>query len=57
MHEKSQSYNVQFLGHGLRQTEIFVILGYFLPFYPTNNPQNQNFEKVNKAPWYIIGFD
>ena len=23
----------------------FVILGYFLPFYPTNNPKNQNFEK------------
>ena len=29
-----------------RDSEIFfVILGYFLPFYPTNNPKNQNFEK------------
>ena len=24
--------------------DIFVILGHFLPFYPTNNPKNQNFE-------------
>ena len=32
-----------------RDTEIFfVILGYFLPFYPTNNPKNQNFEKTFK---------
>ena len=27
---------------------IFVILGHFLPFYPTNNPKNQNFEKMKK---------
>ena len=27
---------------------IFVILGHFLPFYPTNNLQNQNFEKMKK---------
>ena len=32
----------------------FVILGYFLPFYPTNNPENQNFEKKKKAPGDII---
>ena len=25
-----------------------VILGCFLPFYPTNNPENQNFEKKKK---------
>ena len=37
-----------------RQTEVFVILGYFLLFYPTNNPENQNFEKMKKAPGDII---
>ena len=33
---------------------IFVILGHFLPFYPTNNPKNQNFEKMKKNPGDII---
>ena len=37
-----------------RQTEFFVILGYFLPFYHTNNPENQNLEKMKKAPGDII---
>ena len=32
------------------QTEFFVILDCFLPFYPPNNPKNQNFEKLKKAP-------
>ena len=31
-----------------------VILGHFLPFYPPNNPKNQNFEKIKKTPRYII---
>ena len=26
----------------------------FLPFYPPNNPKNQNFEKLKKAPGDII---
>ena len=30
-------------------TNYFVILGYFLPFQPTNNPKNQNFEKMTKS--------
>ena len=25
------------------QTSIFIILGHFLPFYPTNDPENLNF--------------
>ena len=33
---------------------IFVILNHFLPFYSPKNPQNQNFEKLKKAPGYII---
>ena len=33
-----------------RQTKYFVILGYFLLFYPTNNQKNQNVEKFKKTP-------
>ena len=32
----------------------FVILDCFLPFYPPNNPKNQNFEKLKKDPGDII---
>ena len=28
------------------QADLFVVLGHFLPFYPTSNPQNLNFEKM-----------
>ena len=31
-----------------RKRQFFVILGYFLPFYPTNNLQNHNLKKNNK---------
>ena len=33
---------------GARETELFVILGHSLPFHPTDNPENQNFEKLKK---------
>ena len=32
----------------------FFILGHFFPFYPTNNPKNQNHEKMKKTPGDII---
>ena len=32
----------------MEQTNIFVILGQLFPFHPTNNPDNQNFEKMKK---------
>ena len=35
-------------------TEFFVILGHFLHFDPSNNPKNQNFEKLKKMPADII---
>ena len=38
------------LKYKVRQTEIFVILGYFLPFQPPDNPENQNF-KIEKSTW------
>ena len=34
--------------------QFFVILGYFLPFYPHNNPENQKFEKMKKPSWDIF---
>ena len=42
------------LRYGAQQTEFFIILGHFLPFYPTNNPKYQNFEKMNQSPGDII---
>ena len=32
----------------------FLILDGFLPFYPTNNTDSQNFQKVKKTPGDII---
>ena len=49
VYQKQQSYEVRFLKYGVRGTEFFIILCHFLPFYPTNNPENQNFEKMKKA--------
>ena len=54
VYHKWQSYDVWFLRYGVQQTEFFVILDHFLPFYPSNNPKNQNFEKMKKLPGDII---
>ena len=54
VYHKWQSYDVWFLRYGAWQTEFFVILDHFLPFYPPNNPKNQNFEKLKKTPGDII---
>ena len=51
VHQKPQS---QFLRSRVRQTEFFVILGHFFPFSPSNNQQNQNFEKMKKASGDVI---
>ena len=34
--------------YGVWQTEFFAISSQFLPFYPLNNLQNQNFERMKK---------
>ena len=52
--KKKQSYEVQFLRYSVKQTEFFVILGHFLPFYPPNNRQNENFIKMKIAPGDVI---
>ena len=36
------------------QQEFFVILDRFLPFYPPNDPENQNFIKTKLTPGDII---
>ena len=45
----NDDHDVWFLRYEARQTGFFVILGYFLPFYPPNNPENQSFEKWKKV--------
>ena len=49
-----QSYDVWFLRYGVQRTNFFVILERFLPFYPPNNPKNQNIEKMKKTSGDII---
>ena len=56
VYQKSQSYDIRFLRYRVRQTEFFVILDHFLPFYSTNNPQNENFEKMKKNNWGFYWF-
>ena len=40
--------------YGVGLKFFFVILDRFLPFYPPNNPKDQDFEKMKKAPGDII---
>ena len=46
--------HVWFLRYGAQQTLSFVILYCFLPFYPSIDPENQNFEKMKTIPEDII---
>ena len=53
MYHKWQSYDVWLLRYEAWQTEFFLILYHFLPFYPPlppppSNPENKNFEKIKK---------
>ena len=50
VYHKWWSYDVWILRYGAQQTEFFIVLGYFLPFYPSNSWENQNFEKMKKMP-------
>ena len=54
VYQKSLSYDVWFLRYGVRQTEFFVMMDRFLPFYPPMDPENQNFEKMKKPLEDII---
>ena len=50
VYHKWQSYDAWFLRYQAQQTDFFVILDQFFPFYPPNNTKNQNFEKMKKMP-------
>ena len=54
VYHKWQSYDAWDLGYKVRQTEFFVMLGHFLPFYPSNSPKNQNLKKLKKTLRDII---
>ena len=41
--------NVWLLRYKVPQTQLFVTLSHFLPFYNTTNPENQNLEKMIKS--------
>ena len=51
---RNDNHGVWFLIYQARQTGFFVILCYFLPFFPSNNSENQSFEKIKKASGDII---
>ena len=48
------SSHIWFLRYRAQWTEFFIILNHFLLFYPTNNKENQNFERMKKAHEDII---
>ena len=47
-HYKRQPHHVWFLRYRAEWTEFFT-LDHFLPFFPSNNPKNQNFENMKKC--------
>ena len=51
VYHKWQSYDIWFLRYQLQQTDFFVILGHFLPFYPPNILENENIKKMKKNTW------
>ena len=51
---KWKSYNVLFLIYRVWQTEFFLTLGHFLPFYSPNNPKNNNSDKIKQTTQDII---
>ena len=55
MYHKWRSYVIWFLKYKVWQTEMFIILGHFMPFQPFDNLENQNF-KVEKNTWSYYYF-
>ena len=49
VYHKWRSYDLWFLKYKVQQTEIFIILGHFLPFQPLVNLENQNFNTENNT--------
>ena len=53
MHQKSQSYDVQFLRYRVRQLPFWPCLPFYLP---PSDPEYQNFEKNEKKCLEILSF-
>ena len=51
----SEDHDIWFLKYKVRQTEIFVILGHFLTFQPSDNLESQNF-RIEKSSWRYYHF-
>ena len=47
-YQKLQPHDVQFQRYRVKRTELFVILGHFLPFYNPNNPEKKKILKKRK---------
>ena len=58
VYHKWHSYDVWFLKYREWQTEFFVFLNHFLPFYPSNNPKKSKFWKnlKKKDTWRYYHF-
>ena len=54
-YHKWRSYDIWFLKYKAQQTEIFNILGHFLPFQPLDKKENQNFN-TEKNTWRYYHF-
>ena len=44
----NENHDIWFLRYGMWQTEFFLTLDHFLPFYSPNNLKNHNFDKMKK---------
>ena len=56
VYHKCRSYDIWFLKYKVQQTEIFLILGHFLPLQPPDNLENQNFKIEKKNTWRCYHF-
>ena len=56
VYHKWQSYYVWFVRYGTQQTEIFVTVGHYLPFYLPEQPRKTKFWYKEKNAWRYYHF-
>ena len=60
LHTRNKNYDQMMYGWMMDVIMMYVMdviifhFGHFLPFYPPNNPKNQNFQKMKTTPRDII---
>ena len=54
VYHKWQSYDIWFFRYRVQQTNFFCHFGPFFALLPPNNPKNQKFKKLKKAPGDVI---